>query len=86
MSKASGIPNAWDDDDWEAQADRERTERKNAKEPQQVAPQQASMSRQERLQQHAEANRKLWESAYADRKAGAVTSLLGGRICLLTFF
>ncbi|PTB67273.1 hypothetical protein BBK36DRAFT_1196051 [Trichoderma citrinoviride] len=63
MSKASGIPNAWDDDDWEAQADRERTERKNAKEPQQVAPQQTSMSRQERLQQHAEANRKLWESA-----------------------
>ncbi|ETS06343.1 hypothetical protein M419DRAFT_68802 [Trichoderma reesei RUT C-30] len=60
MSRSGGVPNAWDDD-WETQADRERTERNNAKEPQ-VAPQ-PSMSRQERLQQHAEANRKLWESA-----------------------
>ncbi|KAH0494067.1 hypothetical protein TgHK011_000701 [Trichoderma gracile] len=60
MSRSGGIPSAWDDD-WESQADRERTERNNAKEPQ-VAPQ-PSMSRQERLQQHAEANRKLWESA-----------------------
>lgn len=59
MSRSGGIPNAWDDD-WESLADRER---KIAKEPQ-VAPQ-LSMSRQERLQQHAEANRKLWESAYA---------------------
>ncbi|PTB79505.1 hypothetical protein M440DRAFT_1419862 [Trichoderma longibrachiatum ATCC 18648] len=57
MSRSGGIPNAWDDD-WESLADRER---KIAKEPQ-VAPQ-PSMSRQERLQQHAEANRKLWESA-----------------------
>lgn len=62
MSKAGGVPNAWDDDDWEAQAD--RIERKEAKEPQ-VAPQ-PSVSRQERMQQHAEANRKLWESAYGD--------------------
>lgn len=65
MSRSGGVPNAWDDD-WETQADRERTERNNAKEPQ-VAPQ-PSMSRQERLQQHAEANRKLWESAYAPKK------------------
>ncbi|KAL7821705.1 hypothetical protein V8C44DRAFT_363041 [Trichoderma aethiopicum] len=57
MSRSGGIPNAWDDD-WESLADRER---KIAKEPQ-VAPQ-PIMSRQERLQQHAEANRKLWESA-----------------------
>ncbi|KAL6867867.1 hypothetical protein J3F83DRAFT_77264 [Trichoderma novae-zelandiae] len=61
MSKSGGVPNAWDDDDWEAQADRERSEREIAKEPQ-VAPQ-PNLSRRERLQQHAEANRKLWESA-----------------------
>lgn len=58
MSKAGGVPNAWDDDDWEAQADRIET-----KESQQAGPAQL-LSRQERMQQHAEANRKLWESAY----------------------
>ncbi|KAH6610465.1 hypothetical protein Trco_000485 [Trichoderma cornu-damae] len=59
MSKAGGVPNAWDDDDWEAQAD--RIESKDKQLPQ-VSPQ-PSLSRRERMQQHAEANRKLWESA-----------------------
>ncbi|KAL7937763.1 hypothetical protein V8C35DRAFT_188421 [Trichoderma chlorosporum] len=62
MSRAGGVPNAWDDDDWEAQAD--RIDGKDTKEPQAVA--QPNLSKQERLQQHAEANRKLWESAYGD--------------------
>ncbi|GFP53872.1 hypothetical protein TASIC1_0003025000 [Trichoderma asperellum] len=56
MSRAGGVPNAWDDDDWETQAD--RSENKET----QAAPQ-PNLSRQERLQQHAEANRRLWESA-----------------------
>ncbi|KAK4074748.1 uncharacterized protein Triagg1_4897 [Trichoderma aggressivum f. europaeum] len=60
MSRAGGVPDAWDDD-WEAQAD--RLDRKDTKEPQAVP--QPSLNRQERMQQHAEANRKLWESAYA---------------------
>jgi hypothetical protein len=58
MNRAGGVPvpDAWDDD-WEAQADR-----LDRKEPQAVP--QPNLSRQERMQQHAEANRKLWESAY----------------------
>ncbi|KAM5355810.1 hypothetical protein ACJ41O_002456 [Fusarium nematophilum] len=49
------VPDAWEDD-WEAQAD------KAANEPQHPAPQ-ASLTKAERLAQHAEENRKLWESA-----------------------
>ncbi|KAF4989391.1 hypothetical protein FDECE_14729 [Fusarium decemcellulare] len=49
------IPDAWEDD-WETQAD------KVANEPQQPAPQ-AALTKAERLAQHAEQNRKLWESA-----------------------
>ncbi|KAJ4271833.1 hypothetical protein NW762_000539 [Fusarium torreyae] len=51
------IPDAWEDD-WETQADR------SAKEPEQPAPQ-APLTKAERLAQHAEQNRKLWESADA---------------------
>lgn len=57
MSKYS-VPNAWDDDDWEAQADRLAA----APVPQEVAPE-PPLTRKERLAQHTEANRKLWESA-----------------------
>ncbi|RFU73840.1 hypothetical protein TARUN_8418 [Trichoderma arundinaceum] len=59
MSKAGGVPDVWDDDDWEAQADRLESKEKQLS---QAAPQ-PNLSRQERMQQHAEANRKLWESA-----------------------
>ncbi|RGP74305.1 hypothetical protein FLONG3_6084 [Fusarium longipes] len=51
------VPDAWEDD-WETQAD------KMAKEPEQSTPQ-APLSKAERLAQHAEQNRKLWESADA---------------------
>ncbi|KAM0463859.1 hypothetical protein ACHAO4_000583 [Trichoderma viride] len=56
MSRAGGVPNAWDDDDWEAQADTSDSKQSQA------APQ-PNLSRQQRMQQHAEANRRLWESA-----------------------
>lgn len=49
------VPDAWEDD-WETQAD------KMANEPEQPTPQ-APLSKAERLAQHAEQNRKLWESA-----------------------
>lgn len=57
MSKNKApVPDAWEDD-WEAQAD------KVVNEPEQSAPQ-APLTKAERLAQHAEQNRKLWESAY----------------------
>ncbi|KAF5025286.1 hypothetical protein F66182_2619 [Fusarium sp. NRRL 66182] len=49
------IPDAWEDD-WETQADKAENE------PEQPAPQ-VPLSKAERLAQHAEQNRKLWESA-----------------------
>jgi hypothetical protein len=49
------VPDAWEDD-WEAQAD------KMVQEPEQPTLQ-APLSKSERLAQHAEQNRKLWESA-----------------------
>jgi len=61
MSRSGGasLRDAWNDDDWETQADRA------AREP--PAPpkvvQQAPLTKKERLAQHAELNRKLWESA-----------------------
>ncbi|KAM6539351.1 hypothetical protein FALCPG4_001159 [Fusarium falciforme] len=56
MSKNKApVPDAWEDD-WEAQAD------KAVNEPEQSAPQ-APLTKAERLAQHAEQNRKLWESA-----------------------
>ncbi|KAM0503849.1 hypothetical protein ACHAP8_003091 [Fusarium lateritium] len=58
MSKKSTfVPDAWEDD-WETQAD------KMVKEPDQTVPQ-VPLSKAERLAQHAEQNRKLWESADA---------------------
>ncbi|CAJ0545877.1 Ff.00g093500.m01.CDS01 [Fusarium sp. VM40] len=51
------VPDAWEDD-WEAKAD------KMVQEPEQTTPQ-APLSKSERLAQHAEQNRKLWESADA---------------------
>ncbi|KAI0969962.1 hypothetical protein F4678DRAFT_143184 [Xylaria arbuscula] len=52
-----GIPDAWDDDDWEVKADRAVT----APEPEPES--QTPTTRAERLAQHAESNRKLWQSA-----------------------
>lgn len=56
--KGEKVPDAWDDDDWEAQADRA------AKEPPKQEPAPA-LNKAERMELHRESNRKLWESAYA---------------------
>ncbi len=60
MVRKDKVPDAWDDDDWETQANRLAPE-KPEPEP---APAQPPMTRAERLAKHAEEQRKLWESAY----------------------
>ncbi|KAH6619244.1 hypothetical protein B0J18DRAFT_238938 [Chaetomium sp. MPI-SDFR-AT-0129] len=60
MGNGNKVPDAWDDDDWEVQADRAAKEvpaAPAAREPP------APLSRAERLAKHAEEQRKLWESA-----------------------
>ncbi|KAI3531779.1 hypothetical protein CSPX01_13971 [Colletotrichum filicis] len=55
---ASLVPDAWEDDDWESAAD------KLDAQPTEVQPEpHVPMTKAERLAQHAEQNRKLWESA-----------------------
>ncbi|KAL9941240.1 hypothetical protein ACHAQF_006571 [Verticillium nonalfalfae] len=55
-SSRNAVPDAWEDD-WETQADKQEAQ------PTQEAPPPAPMTRAERRAQHAETNRKLWESA-----------------------
>ncbi|KAJ4297260.1 hypothetical protein N0V88_004178 [Collariella sp. IMI 366227] len=57
MGKGNTIPDAWDDDDWEVQADQAPKEEPSKPEIQ------APLSRAERLAKHAEEQRKLWEAA-----------------------
>ncbi|KAI1430109.1 hypothetical protein F5Y12DRAFT_989 [Xylaria sp. FL1777] len=57
--KKTEVPDAWDDDDWEVKADRAAA----VADPEPEAESQASMTRAERLAQHAESNKKLWQSA-----------------------
>ncbi|KAI1339105.1 hypothetical protein F5Y15DRAFT_94074 [Xylariaceae sp. FL0016] len=52
---------AWEDDDWEVQADRAAADPEPEPEPASQAP----LSKAERMAQHAEANKKLWETAEA---------------------
>ncbi|KIN01868.1 hypothetical protein OIDMADRAFT_53383 [Oidiodendron maius Zn] len=59
MSKKFAIPDAWDDD-WEAQADKTDAAAEPAK-----AEKEVKISKAERLAQHAETNKKIWESAEA---------------------
>ncbi|KAK0618257.1 hypothetical protein B0T17DRAFT_331124 [Bombardia bombarda] len=58
MAKNSKVPDAWEDDDWEAKVD---TAPRTADE----ADSQVPMTRAERQAKHAEDQRKLWESAEA---------------------
>ncbi|KHO00064.1 uncharacterized protein MAM_01987 [Metarhizium album ARSEF 1941] len=61
----SGIPDAWDDD-WEAQADRAAVEDDENHQQGGVSLHAAqSLTKAERITQHEEANRKMWESADA---------------------
>lgn len=59
MGKGNKIPDAWDDDDWEVQADRAAKEDSPVPETQQ-----APMTRAERLAKHAKEQQELWNSAY----------------------
>jgi hypothetical protein len=53
------IPDAWDDD-WETAADKTSNDDQDGG---QDADGGAPLSKKERLQQHREANRKIWEQA-----------------------
>ncbi|RYP92804.1 hypothetical protein DL770_001084 [Monosporascus sp. CRB-9-2] len=65
VKKTTKVPDAWEDDDWETQADKAATEG-SRDEPEQPA---APLTKAERLAQHAELNRKLWESAESPQPA-----------------
>lgn len=54
MGNKGPLPDAWDDD-WEVQADKQDALR----EPEPAKP----LTQRQRLAQHAELNRKLWEEA-----------------------
>ncbi|RWA14606.1 hypothetical protein EKO27_g529 [Xylaria grammica] len=56
--KRTVVPDAWDDDDWEAKADRA-----TAADTEPGAQSPVPMTKAERLAQHAESNKKLWQSA-----------------------
>ncbi|GKT42252.1 uncharacterized protein ColSpa_02433 [Colletotrichum spaethianum] len=60
MVKKGPVPDAWEDDDWESAAD--KIDGGAPLQPEPPAP----LSKAERLAQHAESNRKLWESANPD--------------------
>ncbi|KAI0852896.1 hypothetical protein F5Y00DRAFT_258152 [Daldinia vernicosa] len=64
--RTAKVPNAWEDEDWEAQADKAITTEEESKSQPQPQPQ---LSKAERLAQHAESNKKLWESAEAPPEA-----------------
>ena len=59
MSKKAAIPDAWDDDDWNTKADQADAAAEAAKTEEQV-----KLTKAQRLAQHAEANKKIWQSAY----------------------
>ncbi|KJZ76663.1 hypothetical protein HIM_03999 [Hirsutella minnesotensis 3608] len=59
MKKTAAVPDAWEDD-WESQADT-----LSPQASQQHGPDPVPLTKAERLEQHEEANRKLWESADA---------------------
>ncbi|KAK5990634.1 hypothetical protein PT974_08903 [Cladobotryum mycophilum] len=80
MSKAGGVPNAWDDD-WVPRAHNVTSR----DESEQEAPQ-SSLSRQERIQQHAEANRKLWQSADSSQETFHYIEANTGGVPLTTNF
>ncbi|KAK4241589.1 hypothetical protein C8A03DRAFT_12181 [Achaetomium macrosporum] len=59
MGKDQKVPDAWDDDDWEVQADLAAKQGQDRPKQEPQVP----MTRAERLAKHAEEQRKLWESA-----------------------
>ncbi|KAK6958267.1 hypothetical protein Daesc_001064 [Daldinia eschscholtzii] len=63
--RTTKVPDAWEDDDWEVQADKAATTEDESKSQSQQPQPQPQLSKAERLAQHAESNKKLWESAEA---------------------
>jgi len=57
MSSSRKLPDVWDDEDWEVQADR------LAKEPPEPDPEPRRLTRAELMAKHAEENRRIWEEA-----------------------
>lgn len=53
------VPDAWDDDDWQSQADRVARQEEAHQQP----TAQASKTKAERLAEHREINRKIWQEA-----------------------
>lgn len=62
MGKQGDVPDAWEDD-WETQADKIKPDDGGAPLNPAQPPTQAPQTKAERLAQHVEDNRKLWESA-----------------------
>lgn len=62
MGKQGDVPDAWDDD-WETQADKIKPDDEGAPLNPAQQPSQAPRTKAERLAQHVEDNRKIWESA-----------------------
>ncbi|KAG4441206.1 hypothetical protein IFR05_003324 [Cadophora sp. M221] len=58
MSMKAAIPDAWDDDDWNTKADQADAAAEAAK-----AEEQVKLTKAQRQAQHAEANKKIWQSA-----------------------
>ncbi|KAI0453651.1 hypothetical protein F5B21DRAFT_277657 [Xylaria acuta] len=60
--KRTVVPDAWDDDDWQVKADQATAA---DLEPEPDVESQGQMTKAQRLAQHAESNKKLWQSAEA---------------------
>ncbi|KAI1436288.1 hypothetical protein GGR50DRAFT_238944 [Xylaria sp. CBS 124048] len=64
--KRAKVPDAWDDDDWEVKVDRlALSSQEPDRDSQRETEMQTPMTKAERLAQHAESNKKLWQSAEA---------------------
>ncbi|KAK0734382.1 hypothetical protein B0T26DRAFT_737073 [Lasiosphaeria miniovina] len=64
MARHDDVPDAWDDEDFEAKADRDAKEDRGP-ETETVSP---PMTRAERMAKHAETQRQLWESAETEEE------------------
>lgn len=70
MSEKAAVPDAWDDDDWNTKADQADAAAEAAKVEEQV-----KLTKAQRQAQHAEANKKIWQSAYVRHESAVHTSL-----------
>ncbi|KAK0104701.1 hypothetical protein ONS95_004973 [Cadophora gregata] len=61
MSKKAAVPDAWDDDDWNTKADQEDAAAAAAEAAN--SADHVKLTKAQRLAQHAEANKKIWQTA-----------------------